>query len=208
MKIDPRLNVLAKFISQTNADFDGLTADKIHARGVIMDDPSRPGWIVVSVMRHKAALGSIYRKNFPMGAYVAYRQVVAFNPTTKVLQIDSEEHTSKASLHIDPEFFGIDYADTHTFVLEPLPGSGWLCHEQSFDERARVYTDADVVEFAKRLCSGWHLERLEIEVLEHVSPDQFLERMSLIRSILERRLSEKALRAWKSRNGDEEGCDA
>jgi len=193
-----KLETLANQIAQQGGYYEGLTEAKIFERGVVINDPTRSAWIVVDVTRHKAVLGTIYRRGSPMSAFVEYQQRVALNPDTNELQIDPQGIVHDgARLVIDYDSFGDDSVDHNRFDFESSADGSVMCREVLSRDTCVVATQEDVEEFAREICENWYLGHFEEELSEYFSHDETKEHMSRILSAMETALVAKAVSAWR-----------
>jgi hypothetical protein len=194
---DEKIEVVAKFIVEQGDDVDGLTAQKIYKRGCLVDNPAHPDSITLDVVRHKAALGCTYRPGFGMPAFIEYTQRIVFDPQTRQISIESGEYSGGCSLQIDYALFGDDQTEAQSFTIEVRPDGSFVCHETSGKDRCVVSDESDVKEFAHGLVREWALELYEAELKEYFPPDQVKDHLVKIQDILETRLAEKAVTAWR-----------
>lgn len=60
----------------------GINESKLYERSSVSSDPNRPGWYIVEIERHRAALSASYHKGQPMAAYETYLMKYAVHEKT------------------------------------------------------------------------------------------------------------------------------
>lgn len=85
MSVKSGMSAVWEFLEKNGPRDDGLTAEKFLTRAEEIEDPDYPDCVVFEIERHRAILGTVYRRGEPMGSFQTYWARYAFDPKTETL---------------------------------------------------------------------------------------------------------------------------
>ena len=189
---------------------DALTAEKVRTRGVVVDDPRRPGWIVVEVERHRAVL-SYHEPRTPMESFVTIWPRYAYHP--KSGEFERLPPVRQAKVTVDHQAYVREYVRFLFFRFEPLGEGrhrcwlldsmleqlGHLVNRQMPSRRCEVTSLADVESFARLMVrTDRRFEPECYQLLEYLPPEDVTRIFGELAGACERALCDRARNDWRS----------